>query len=83
MRGLRQVLEEAKVPVRVNATAPSWTQGGMVPEKILAQLGEPLQSAAVVARGAALLMADGARQGHGKPASGAAPSTPKLFWRCF
>ncbi|KAK7741073.1 hypothetical protein SLS62_010931 [Diatrype stigma] len=64
MRGLRQVLEEAKVPVRVNATAPSWTQGGMVPEKILAQLGEPLQSPAAVARGAALLMADGARQGH-------------------
>jgi NAD(P)-dependent dehydrogenase (short-subunit alcohol dehydrogenase family) len=64
MRGLRQVIEQEKLPVRVNAVAPSWTVTGVVPAKIMEQLGEPMQSPGDVARATALLMADRSRQGH-------------------
>lgn len=64
MRGMRQVIEEEKLPVRINAVAPSWTQTGVVPEKIMNDLGVKTQPPSVVARGAALLMADDTRKAH-------------------
>ena len=64
MRGMRQVLETEKVPVRINAIAPSWTRTGVVPEVIMDQLGVELQSPLNVGRGAVGLMADEKRNGH-------------------
>jgi NAD(P)-dependent dehydrogenase (short-subunit alcohol dehydrogenase family) len=54
-----------KLPIRINAIAPSWTDTGIVPRAIVAALGEAnIQSADVVARSVALLMADNERHGE-------------------
>ncbi|KAH7371148.1 hypothetical protein BKA66DRAFT_444323 [Pyrenochaeta sp. MPI-SDFR-AT-0127] len=54
-----------KLPIRINAIAPSWTDTGIVPREILAVLGEGnYQSADVVGRSVAILMAD--KQRHGE-----------------
>ncbi|KFH40979.1 putative oxidoreductase-like protein [Hapsidospora chrysogenum ATCC 11550] len=64
MRGLKPVLAYEKVPVRINALAPSWTRTGVVPEVIMKQLGVELQTPLTVGRAAAALMADKKRDGH-------------------
>ncbi|KAI1253752.1 hypothetical protein MGN70_004145 [Eutypa lata] len=64
MRGMRQVLETEKLPIRINAVAPSWTYTGVVSEKLMNDLGVTGQTPSVVARGAALLMADDTRKAH-------------------
>jgi NAD(P)-dependent dehydrogenase (short-subunit alcohol dehydrogenase family) len=64
MRGLKQVLAYEKVPVRINAVAPSWTRTGVIPEAIMKQLGVELQTPLAVGRAAAGLMADEKRDGH-------------------
>ncbi|RYO26053.1 hypothetical protein AA0113_g3961 [Alternaria arborescens] len=54
-----------KLPIRINAVAPSWTDTAIVPRTIVAALGESIvQSADVVARSVALLMADKRRHGE-------------------
>ena len=54
-----------KLPIRVNAIAPSWTETGIVPKEVIAALGEGnFQSADVVGRSVTLLMADKERHGH-------------------
>ncbi|KAL1795586.1 hypothetical protein ACET3X_005810 [Alternaria dauci] len=53
------------LPIRINAVAPSWTDTAIVPRAIIAAIGEAnLQSADVVARSVALLMADKGRHGE-------------------
>lgn len=64
MRCMHQALKVHKVPVRINAVAPSWTGSGLVPEKYLTRLGIFTQSPDVVARAAAGLMVDKSRSGH-------------------
>ncbi|KAI1195697.1 short chain dehydrogenase [Nemania serpens] len=64
MRGLHTVLNSQGVPVRVNAVAPSWTGTGMVPEQAFNSAGVYTQTPDVVARAAALLMADESHRGH-------------------
>ncbi|KAF1850537.1 NAD(P)-binding protein [Cucurbitaria berberidis CBS 394.84] len=54
-----------KLPIRINAIAPSWTDTGIVPRDFLAQLGEGnYQSADVVGRSVTVLMADPQRHGE-------------------
>jgi hypothetical protein len=54
-----------KIPIRINAIAPSWTDTGIVPRYIFAALGESnYQSADVVGRSVTLLMADDERHGE-------------------
>lgn len=54
-----------KLPIRINAIAPSWTDTGIVPREVLVALGEGgYQSADVVGRSVTLLMADPARHGE-------------------
>lgn len=64
MRGMKQLLAEHDVPVRVNAIAPSWTRTGVVPEAVMKQLGVSLQEPSAAGRAAAGLMADAARDGQ-------------------
>jgi NAD(P)-dependent dehydrogenase (short-subunit alcohol dehydrogenase family) len=63
MRGLHPVLESAKLPIRINTIAPSWTISGLVPE-IIASAGKATQDPEVVARKVAYLMADETRKGQ-------------------
>ena len=60
------LLNAAKLPLRVNTLAPSWTDSNVLPDlKVALEAVEvECQPAAAVARAAALLMADGARHGH-------------------
>jgi hypothetical protein len=54
-----------KLPIRMNAISPSWTNTSLVPPDILAALGtNSYQSPDVVARSVTLLMADTQRHGH-------------------
>jgi NAD(P)-dependent dehydrogenase (short-subunit alcohol dehydrogenase family) len=54
-----------RLPIRINAIAPSWTDTGIVSRHIIAALGpDNYQSADVVARSVTLLMADGKRHGE-------------------
>tara|TARA_R110002003_G_scaffold45_5_gene3468 strand:+ start:14122 stop:14982 length:861 start_codon:yes stop_codon:yes gene_type:complete len=54
-----------KLPIRINAIAPSWTATGIVPKAVIAALGEGnYQSADVVGRSVTLLMADKERHGE-------------------
>jgi NAD(P)-dependent dehydrogenase (short-subunit alcohol dehydrogenase family) len=54
-----------KLPIRINAIAPSWTETAIVPKQIIAALGEGnYQSADVVGRSVTLLMADKERHGE-------------------
>lgn len=66
--GLLRALEpqlHPKLPIRINAVAPSWTDTAIVPRAIVAALGEgSVQSPDVVARSVAVLMADKERHGE-------------------
>lgn len=54
-----------KLPIRINAVAPSWTNTPIVPRAVVAAVGESnIQSPDVVARSVALLMADKTRHGE-------------------
>ncbi|KAF1912789.1 hypothetical protein BDU57DRAFT_521344 [Ampelomyces quisqualis] len=54
-----------KLPIRINAIAPSWTETAIVPREVIAALGKGnYQSADVVARSVTLLMADATRHGE-------------------
>jgi hypothetical protein len=54
-----------KLPIRINAIAPSWTNTGLVPPDILAALGpDSYQAPDVAARSVTLLMADAKRHGE-------------------
>lgn len=64
VRAMRQILTYEKLPIRINAIAPSWTKTDIVPEQLLTELGTPPQPAAAPARAAILLMADESRNGH-------------------
>ncbi|TDZ24508.1 Short-chain dehydrogenase/reductase ATR7 [Colletotrichum orbiculare MAFF 240422] len=65
-RGLVPLLGSANLPIRVNTLAPTWTDSGVLPDLkgLMAKIGVELQPAEVVARGAALLMADASRNGQ-------------------
>lgn len=65
LRALQPQLNNSKLPIRINAIAPSWTATGIVPSTVIAALGEGnYQSPDVVARSVAVLMADGKRHGE-------------------
>ncbi|KAK2754505.1 hypothetical protein FQN54_006906 [Arachnomyces sp. PD_36] len=64
MRGIRQILSYRKLPIRVNAIAPSYTRTGIVPEAIMDEMGVVMQEPEAAARTALLLMADGSRHGQ-------------------
>jgi NAD(P)-dependent dehydrogenase (short-subunit alcohol dehydrogenase family) len=54
-----------KLPIRINAIAPSWTETGIVPKAVINALGAGnYQSADVVGRSVTLLMADEERHGE-------------------
>jgi hypothetical protein len=54
-----------KLPIRINAIAPSWTDTGIVPREVIAALGEGnYQSADAVGRSVTVLMADKERHGE-------------------
>ncbi|KAF2024644.1 NAD(P)-binding protein, partial [Setomelanomma holmii] len=54
-----------KLPIRINAIAPSWTATSIVPKEVLVALGEGnYQSPDVVGRSVTLLMADKERHGE-------------------
>lgn len=54
-----------KLPIRINAIAPSWTDTGIISRAHLAAIGEGnYQSADVPARSVTLLMADTKRHGE-------------------
>ncbi|KAF1938703.1 NAD(P)-binding protein [Clathrospora elynae] len=54
-----------KLPIRINAIAPSWTDTGIIPRGAIAVIGqEKFQSADVVARSVVILMADKERHGE-------------------
>ncbi|KAK6225221.1 short-chain dehydrogenase [Colletotrichum tabaci] len=65
-RGLIPLLEAAKIPIRVNTLAPTWADSNVLPDLrgLMEKVGVEIQPAEAVARGAALLMADGSRNGH-------------------
>lgn len=64
MRSLHGQLHP-RLPIRINAIAPSWTDTGIIPRQVLAVLGEGnYQSADVVARSVTVLMADQKRHGE-------------------
>ena len=64
MRGIVPLLLP-DIPIRVNAIAPSWTRTGLVPEGAIEQYaGVGTQSADVVARSVAVVMADEKRNGQ-------------------
>lgn len=50
--------------VRINSLAPNWTASGIVPRAALEAAGVPVQSPSVVARSAAICMADEQRHGQ-------------------
>ena len=64
MRGMIPNLQAAELPIRINALAPSWTLTGLVPEAMVNAFGDAVQTPDVVARSAAVLMADKSRQGQ-------------------
>ncbi|KAI4666957.1 uncharacterized protein J4E88_010378 [Alternaria novae-zelandiae] len=54
-----------RLPIRINAVAPSWTDTAIVPRAMIAALGDSnVQSADVVARSVGVLMADKERHGE-------------------
>ncbi|KAF4985987.1 hypothetical protein FDECE_16179 [Fusarium decemcellulare] len=65
-RGLLPLLDAAKLPIRINTLAPSWADSNVVPDlkNLMEKIGVGLQSAEVVARGAAFVMADESRNGQ-------------------
>jgi NAD(P)-dependent dehydrogenase (short-subunit alcohol dehydrogenase family) len=65
-RGLIPVIQVAKLPIRVNTLAPTWTDSSVLPnlKGMMEKIGVEVQPASAVARAAALLMADASRNGH-------------------
>ncbi|KAH7156001.1 short-chain dehydrogenase [Dactylonectria macrodidyma] len=65
-RGLIPAIERAKLPIRVNTLAPTWTDSSVLPnlKEMMAAIGVEVQPASAVARAAAFLMADTSRNGH-------------------
>jgi NAD(P)-dependent dehydrogenase (short-subunit alcohol dehydrogenase family) len=63
-RGIYSVFHKAGIPIRVNSLAPSWTATGLAPDGVLEAAQIPYQKPTVVARSAALLMADPTRDGE-------------------
>lgn len=63
MRSLTGHLQP-KLPIRINAVAPSWTDTGILSPPVLAALGDKMQTADVPARSVTLLMADKKRHGE-------------------
>ncbi|KAI1932220.1 hypothetical protein LOZ58_003375 [Ophidiomyces ophidiicola] len=63
MRALKSHLHP-KLPIRINSLAPGWTDTAIVPRAVLESVGFKVQSADVVARCAALVMADESRHGQ-------------------
>ncbi|OCL10673.1 NAD(P)-binding protein [Glonium stellatum] len=53
-----------KLPIRLNAVSPSWTDTSIVPRILFESLGHPVQSSEIVARSIALLMVDVSRHGQ-------------------
>ena len=53
-----------KLPIRINAICPSWTGTGLVPEKIMNELGVKVQPPEAAARSALILMANESRNGQ-------------------
>ncbi|KAH7018624.1 putative oxidoreductase,short chain dehydrogenase [Macrophomina phaseolina] len=65
MRCLALQLTDAKLPIRINAIAPSWTASGMVDGAEVAALGGEIQTSDAAARSALFLMADDGARPHG------------------
>lgn len=63
MRGLVGHLHP-KLPIRLNAVSPSWTDTNLVPRTFFESLGQPAQAPEIVARSIALLMVDTSRHGQ-------------------
>ncbi|KAK2598807.1 hypothetical protein N8I77_012194 [Diaporthe amygdali] len=65
-RALHPCIAAYKLPIRINAVAPTWTNSSVLPglESIMAKIGVEVQPASAVARATALLMADSARHGQ-------------------
>lgn len=65
-RGLIPLLDAAKLPIRVNTLAPTWTDSSVLPnlKTMMERIGIVVQPASAVARAAAVLMADTSRNGH-------------------
>ncbi|EGU73904.1 hypothetical protein FOXB_15585 [Fusarium oxysporum f. sp. conglutinans Fo5176] len=65
-RGLVPLLKAARLPIRVNTLAPSWTDSNVVPslKSLLNSINVDVQPASVVARCAAYLMADTTMNGQ-------------------
>ncbi|KAH7128526.1 hypothetical protein B0J11DRAFT_603834 [Dendryphion nanum] len=53
-----------KLPIRINAVAPSWTSTSIIPKELIAILGDTVQTPDVVARSVLVLMADKERHGQ-------------------
>ncbi|KAF4960301.1 hypothetical protein FSARC_10498 [Fusarium sarcochroum] len=65
-RGLIPLIGAAKLPIRVNTLAPSWTDSSVLPslKTLLDSINVELQPASVVARCTAYLMADSSKNGQ-------------------
>ncbi|KAJ4130238.1 hypothetical protein NW768_007221 [Fusarium equiseti] len=65
-RGLVPLIDAAKLPIRVNTLAPSWTDSSVLPDlkTLLGAINVDLQPASVVSRCVAFLMADNSRNGQ-------------------
>ncbi|KAF5255809.1 hypothetical protein FOXYS1_13754 [Fusarium oxysporum] len=65
-RGLVPLLKAARLPIRVNTLAPSWTDSNVVPslKSLLNSINVDVQPASVVARCAAYLMANTTMNGQ-------------------
>ncbi|KAH7169617.1 uncharacterized protein B0J16DRAFT_359209 [Fusarium flagelliforme] len=65
-RGLVPLLKAARVPIRVNTLAPSWTDSNVLPslKSLLSSINVDVQPASAVARCAAYLMADTSMNGQ-------------------
>ncbi|RYP68523.1 hypothetical protein DL771_006600 [Monosporascus sp. 5C6A] len=65
-RGLIPVISEARLPIRLNTLAATWTESQVLPnlKEMMETVGVEIQPASAVARAAAYLMVDGSRQGH-------------------
>ncbi|KAH7014003.1 hypothetical protein B0J12DRAFT_705874 [Macrophomina phaseolina] len=64
LRGLLPNIQSANLPIRLNIINPAWTDTGIVPAAVVESVGAKTQSPDVVARSAALLMADKSRNGQ-------------------
>lgn len=64
MRSMVSILQPKNLPIRINATAPHWTETGLVPREIIEAAGGLVQTAEQVAPSVVVLMADQARNGQ-------------------